>query len=197
MNQEYVHLCIVLDASGSMEVIEEDIKGSIKAFMSEQKQEEGKTVLDVFQFSNQTRRIVEHVDASECKEEFMDNYRCCGSTALNDAVCTAIDTLGREFAAMEESQRPCHVIFAIVTDGHENASREFTLDDVKERIDRQTREYNWEFVYLASDQSEFDARCISHSMGVGTSFSVPDKRVLSHCTRETLSQSLAKAKKKR
>ena len=38
--KNYVHLCIVLDASGSMEAIEDDIKGSFKTFMAEQKREE-------------------------------------------------------------------------------------------------------------------------------------------------------------
>ena len=166
MNNEYVHLCIVLDASGSMSVIEDDIKGSFKTFMAEQKREEGKTVFDVFQFADRTRRIVKHADMAEYKEELMDSYRCIGSTALYDAICTAIDTLGKEFAAMPEEERPAKVIFTIVTDGHENASCEFSLEDVKKRIDRQTNEYNWEFVYLAANQDEFEAQRISHSMGV-------------------------------
>ena len=37
MKKDYVHLCIVLDASGSMARIEDDIKGSINSFMAEQK----------------------------------------------------------------------------------------------------------------------------------------------------------------
>lgn len=164
--KDYVHLCIVLDASGSMECIEDDIKGTFNTFMAEQKNEEGKTVFDVFQFADRTRRIVKHADMAEYKEELMDSYRCSGSTALYDAICTAIDTLGKEFAAMPEEERPAKVIFTIVTDGHENASCEFSLEDVKKRIDRQTNEYNWEFVYLAANQDEFEAQRISRSMGV-------------------------------
>ena len=165
MNKEYVHLCIVLDASGSMQVIQDDIKGSFKTFMAEQQREEGKTVLDVFQFSGRIERIIEHADMAVYKEELMNSYRCDGRTALYDALCKAIDTLGREFAAMPEEERPGKVIFTIVTDGHENASRFFTLEDVKERIARQTNEYAWEFVYLAANQDEFEAQRISRSMG--------------------------------
>ena len=166
MKQDYVHLCIVLDASGSMGVIEDDIKGSFKTFMAEQKREEGKTVFDVFQFSDGTRRIVKHADMADYKEDLMDSYRCDGCTALYDAICKAIDTLGIEFAAMPEEERPAKVIFTIVTDGHENASRRFSLEDVRKRIDRQTNEYSWEFVYLAANQDEFEAQRISRSMGV-------------------------------
>ena len=194
MNEEYVHVCIVLDASGSMGAIEDDIKGSFKTFMAEQKREEGKTVLDVFQFSNQTRRIVEHADLAEYKEDLMDSYRCCGSTALYDALCTAIDTLGKEFAAMPEAERPAKVIFTIVTDGYENASRESTLQDVKERIDRQTREYAWEFVYLAANQDEFEARRISSSMGVCQSMVSASMADLAGTTCQSLRRSVRDAR---
>ena len=164
--KDYVHLCIVLDASGSMECIEDDIKGSFNTFMAEQKNEEGKTVFDVFQFADRVKRIVEHADMAEYKGDLMSSYRCDGITALHDAVCTAIDTIGAEFAAMPEEERPEKVIFTIVTDGHENASSRYFLKDVKERIDRQTNEYAWEFIYLAANQDEFEAQRISHSMGV-------------------------------
>ena len=166
MKKDYVHVCVVLDASGSMASIESDIKGSFNTFMAEQKKAQGKTVLDVFQFSDEVKHIVEHADLADFKDDLMASYVCCGMTALHDAVCTAIDTLGRNFAAMPEEERPESVIFAIITDGCENSSREFSLKDVKERIDRQTKEYSWEFVYLAANQDEFEAQRISRSMGV-------------------------------
>ena len=49
-------------------------------------------------------------------------------------VCTAIDTMGKEFAEMPESERPENVLCVIITDGQENASKEFSTDDVKKRI---------------------------------------------------------------
>ena len=194
--ENYVHLCIVLDASGSMEVIEDDIKGSFKTFMAEQKREKGKTVFDVFQFSDHTKRIVEHADMREYKEDLMDSYRCDGRTALYDALCKSIDTLGREFAAMPEEERPGKVIFTIVTDGHENASRFFTLEDVKERIARQTNEYAWEFVYLAANQDEFEARRISRSMGVCQSMVSASMADLAGTTCQSMKMAVRKAKEK-
>ena len=62
--KDYVHLCIVLDASGSMGAIEDDIKGTFNTFMAEQKNEEGKTVFDVFQLLKMVgmgiHRIIHH-----------------------------------------------------------------------------------------------------------------------------------------
>lgn len=155
--KDYTHICIVLDASGSMSDIEDDTKGSFNSFIKAQKAAEGKTVLDIYQFSGEVRRIVEHVDLASFSDDLMARYTCSGCTALNDAVCTAIDRLGQEFAAMKEEDRPENVLMVIITDGFENASRKFSSSDVKERIKHQTEKYNWEFQYLAANQDAFAA----------------------------------------
>lgn len=161
--KDYTHICIVLDASGSMSDIEDDTKGSFNSFIKAQKAAVGKTVLDIYQFSSEVRRIVEHVDLASFSDDLMARYTCSGCTALNDAVCTAIDTLGQEFAAMKEEDRPENVLMVIITDGFENASRKFSSSDVKERIKHQREKYNWEFQYLAANQ---DAFATGSAMGI-------------------------------
>ena len=155
--KDYTHICIVLDASGSMGSIESDTKGSFNSFIKEQKEAEGKTVFDLYQFSDTVKRIVEHVDLAAFQDDLMAKYRCSGCTALNDAVCTAIDTLGKELARMKESERPEHVMFVIITDGMENASKTFSSEDVKNRIKEQTEVYKWDFQYLAANQDAFES----------------------------------------
>ena len=153
--KEYTHICVVLDASGSMASIEGDTKGSFNTFIKAQREAGGRTVFDLYQFSDSVKRIVEHVDLSSFSDDLMAKYHCSGCTALNDAVCTAIDTLGRELAEMKEEERPENVIFAIITDGMENASREFSSEDVRKRIREQTETYNWDFQFLAANQDAF------------------------------------------
>ena len=157
MRKDYTHVCVVLDASGSMKVICNDVKGSFNSFLKTQRSAPGKTVFDLFQFSTRTERIVKSVDLSNFEEDLMAKYRCGGGTAMNDAICTAIDTLGREFAAMPEEERPAHVLFAIITDGEEYSSEMFTLEDVKERITHQQKVYQWEFVFMAANLDAFQA----------------------------------------
>ena len=55
-------------------------------------------------------------------------------------------------AAMPESDRPGQVIVAILTDGEENASRQFTLTDISSRIAHQRDAYGWQFLFLGADQ---------------------------------------------
>ncbi|MBR4102969.1 MAG: VWA domain-containing protein [Thermoguttaceae bacterium] len=178
MKQDYIHVCVVLDASGSMGVVENDVKGTFNSFIAEQREQPGKTVLDVYQFSDETTRIVRSADLSTFENDLMRSYRCSGCTALNDAVCQAIDEIGAEFAALPESERPEQVLVAILTDGEENASRRFTKADVKERIDRQTDVYSWKFVFLAAN---IDAFATGAALGLAA-----DDCVALECSEEGL-----------
>ena len=178
--KDYTHICIVLDASGSMASIEDDTKGSFNSFLKSQKEAGGKTVFDLYQFSDQVKRIVEHVDLATFKDDLMAKYNCSGCTALNDAVCMAIDTLGKELAAMKEEERPENVVFVIITDGMENASKEFSSEDVKKRIKEQTDTYKWNFQYLAANQ---DAFASGGRLGISKDFCVNFKAD-SHGIRE-------------
>ena len=119
MKKDYTYICIVLDASGSMSCIEDDIKGSFNTFLNKQREEQGKTVFDLFQFSDEVERLVKSADLALFKDDLMAKYTCTGCTALNDAVCIAIDTMGKEFAAMPEEERPENVLCVIITDGQE------------------------------------------------------------------------------
>ena len=157
MKKDYTHILIVLDASGSMSSIQDDIKGSFNEFLRQQREAEGQTVFDLFQFSDDVHRLVRRADLADFHDDLMSRYTCSGCTALNDAVCTAIDTIGQEFADMPETERPEHVMCVIITDGMENASREYTARDVRNRIRHQKEVYNWTFEFLAANQDAFES----------------------------------------
>lgn len=157
MKKDYTHILIVLDASGSMSSIRDDIKGSFNEFLKKQREAKGRTVFDLYQFNDEAARIVRSADLANFHDDLMAKYDCSGCTALNDAVCTAIDTIGREFSDMPEAERPEHVLCVIITDGMENASREFTTKDVRDRIKHQQDVYSWDFRFLAANQDAFEA----------------------------------------
>ena len=78
-------------------------------------------------------------------------------TALLDAVGRSIQETGARLAALPEAERPGLVVFVVMTDGHENASREYTLEQVREMIAHQQDAYQWKFTFLGADASAFDA----------------------------------------
>ena len=82
-------------------------------------------------------------------EEF--KYNPDGLTAMNDGLGIGIDNTGKWLAAMNEEDRPGKVLVAVFTDGLENASKEYTLKQVQDKIKEQTNVYSWEFLYVGCD----------------------------------------------
>jgi len=81
-----------------------------------------------------------------------DSYVPHGSTALLDATGRAIDELGARLAALPEKDRPVQVIVAILTDGLENSSQNYTWQQVADAIRRQSEQYRWTFLFLGANQ---------------------------------------------
>ena len=190
MNKEiksYMHVALVLDASGSMGSLRSTTIESLKKFFDGLKSEEDKTLLDVWQFDDEVKHLTDSADLNAGAPQTLENYTIGGCTALYDAICTGIDDLGRKFAAMPEADRPDGVIFAILTDGFENASRTFTRKDVKDRIEHQSTKYSWEFRFLAANQ---DAITTGHDFGLAAescaTFDASDAGVKAMCCETSL-----------
>ena len=86
-----------------------------------------------------------------------------GSTALLDAIGRTINDTGKRLERMAEDQRPEKVIFVVLTDGEENASREFSAEKVNDMITHQRDAYKWEFVFLGANQ---DAITTASRLGI-------------------------------
>lgn len=165
MKKNYTHICVVLDASGSMESIKRPVQRALANFCDAQSafEKQGEKIcVDVYQFANDVDRLA-HNATLGALEHFVKAYRCGGCTALYDAVCQGIDELGAFFASQAEDERPETVLFAIVTDGEENSSRRFNNADVQQRIKLQSETYSWQFVFLASG---IDAKAAAADLGM-------------------------------
>lgn len=162
MKDNFTHVCFVIDESGSMFNSIDDVKGGYRKIIEEQKANPvGECAVSMYTFNGGVNKHYTLKDVNEIDSEL--TYHVGGSTALNDAVGTAIDEVGKTLAAMKEEDRPCSNLIVIMTDGHENSSREYTLDRVREMIKHQTDKYNWTFMYLGADITSSD---IADSLGV-------------------------------
>lgn len=74
-----------------------------------------------------------------------------GMTALYDAVGRLITDVGAELAGRPENERPGTVIVVVLTDGHENSSREWTHEAVRALITQQQELYSWIFLFLGAN----------------------------------------------
>ena len=74
-----------------------------------------------------------------------------GSTALLDAIGKTIHKIATAQKNTAENYRAKKVMFVIITDGEENASREYSARQVKEMIQRQKERFHWEFIFLGAN----------------------------------------------
>ncbi|WP_395803969.1 VWA domain-containing protein [Daejeonella sp.] len=73
-----------------------------------------------------------------------------GRTALYDAIKTNIDFVENELLKAQ-SAIDTTTIFVVLTDGHENASKLYDAQQVRETIMKLQQEGNWEFVFFGAD----------------------------------------------
>ncbi len=148
MRQDYTHIAVILDRTGSMEAIRDDTIGGFNAFLQQQKAEPGFATLTLVQFDSQDPYEVIHrfKPIAEVPELTRETYVPRASTPLLDAMGRGINDLESSLSQLAEADRPARVVMVVVTDGQENASREFC----KEQIEKMIKD-GWQFVFLSAD----------------------------------------------
>lgn len=148
-----VEIAVVMDRSGSMASIKDDVIGGFNTFLKEQKSAPGDVTFTLVLFDNEFLTPYYAVDIQKVPDLNQFNYTPRGSTALYDAVGRTIDEIGKRLD--KHSEKPDKVIVAILTDGEENSSSKYTRDQVASMIKHQESKYAWEFVFLAANQDAF------------------------------------------
>ena len=170
MRQDYTHIAIILDRSGSMSGKESDVVGGVNTLFADQRKLPGDCTVTVVQFDTGDPYEVlrDGVNLKDIIAMSVAEYTPRGGTPLYDAMGRGIVTEGERLSKMDESMRPSKVVVCIVTDGLENASREYTRDRIAAMTKEQTETYGWQFIYLGANQ---DAILEGDKMGVqkGTS----------------------------
>ena len=147
--ENFIHVCFVIDESGSMYRSTEDVIGGFKSTIEEQKKvKDGKCAVSLFKFSGAVNEVYLGKDVNEIEDL---EYIAGGCTAMNDGIGTAIDKVGKWLSDMNEEDRPSKNLIVIMTDGAENASKEYNFTRVKEMIKHQEEKYNWTFMYMGTD----------------------------------------------
>lgn len=149
----------VLDASGSMDHIRQATISAFNEFKNSQAREEGTALVTLTLFNTEFRTVCEAVPAREVSDLDHDTYRPDGCTALYDALAHTMHRTD-DFV---KAHKPDQVLFVIMTDGLENASREYTRDRVFQMIQDRQKLADYDFVYMGANQDSF---AVGSAMGV-------------------------------
>ena len=140
-------LVFVIDKSGSMCGLTDDTIGSFNSVIEKQKQsdQEGNVYVTTVMFNQNSEKIHNRKDIKDIEKITTKEYSPSGCTALLDAVGNTIAEL-----SSNETIKKNKVLFVVITDGYENASKEFKKDQVKKLIEEKSKE-NWEFIFLGAN----------------------------------------------
>ena len=154
---EPTKLWFLLDRSGSMSALTEDVIGGFNTFVADQAQEPGRAYLTLVQFDSQAPfEIIQ--DAARIEEVpplTTETYSPRGMTPLLDAIGRLIERADQRIEARaDNNQSPEDQLVVIFSDGLENASRRFDQASVAELISSR-QESGWEFVFMGANQDSY------------------------------------------
>ena len=159
-DKDLTHLAMLLDRSGSMQAIKTATEQGFDLFLSEQRGTPGRCTVTLAQFDHEYEEVYTDLDLDAAPPL---ELRPRGMTALLDSIGRLVQTTALRIAQMPEEKRPATVIVGIMTDGHENASKEFTHAAIKALVTEREETFGWTFLYMGANQ---DAIEVGESIGV-------------------------------
>ena len=141
---------IIIDESGSMQSIKKEaidsVNETIQTIRSAQKKHDDQEhFVSLVTFNDDVKTVYECVPVDEVKELTAENYQpdCC--TALYDAMGISLNALRKKVAEDDK------VLVTVVTDGYENASKEYNGKAIKALVD-ELKAKGWVFAYIGANQ---------------------------------------------
>ena len=144
--EKKLDVVFILDKSGSMGGQEDNTISSFNEYLEKEKNNKYNTYITTVLFSDNYNVIHDREEVSKVKKLTNKEYFVGGCTALYDALGNTIHSM--------ESKDTDKVLFIIITDGYENASREYKKDDIKNLINKNK---DFEFIYVGADINSYAA----------------------------------------
>lgn len=143
-------IIVITDRSGSMGSIANDVVGGFNRFLRDQQAQPGEARMTYTQFDSVYEVVY---TARDIQSAEMPIFTPRGSTALFDAIGRTLNEQGERIAKEKWAEL---VVVCIITDGEENASREYTRQRIQEMV-KHAEANGWQFLFLAANQDAFTA----------------------------------------
>ena len=149
-NNDITELVFILDRSGSMGGLEDDTIGGFNSMIEKQKQQEGECLVTTVLFDHELLTLHDRVPLADVRPLTREDYVVRGCTALIDAIGCTVSKIEGIHRYLRSEDVPANVMFVITTDGLENASKEYSSDQVKKMIEKH-KESGWEFLFIGAN----------------------------------------------
>lgn len=169
MKKNVTEVVFILDKSGSMAGLETDTIGGYNSMLNKQRKAEGEAFVTTVLFNHQYELLHDRINVRGISPITERDYEVGGTTALLDAIGFSIQKIGNVQKYTSKEEKADKVLFVITTDGMENASREFTPEQIKKMIKHQKEKYGWDFIFLGAN---IDAISTAAQFGIDEDFAV-------------------------
>jgi len=181
VEQELTDIIVILDRSSSIEsygLTKKNIEG-FNSFLKEQKEETGlaRMTLALFDgnwYDNGDNNAYElrynMVDIQNVQDLDAETYIPKGMTALYDGIGITLQNYKNKLEKLPINEKPDKVVVLIMTDGEENASKEFNKKMIAEMIEKHEKEDLWGFVFMGAN---IDTMGESQSMNISVANTIP------------------------
>jgi hypothetical protein len=161
--EKYVKIINIIDKSGSMKDMLDAAINGFNSFLEEQKSVEGKALVSTILFNSDYQILYENMDIQNCTYFNKENYVPKNSTALYDSIGRTLENEVDRLGGMSIEERPEKTLCIILTDGFENASKNYSQQKIKTMITEMREDFKWEFLFLGADEN---ASLTAQSMGI-------------------------------
>ena len=142
----------IIDKSGSMSGSEDNTISSFNEYLEREKKNKYDTYISTILFNDKYEYLHDKVLINDVNKLTREDYQVGGCTALYDAIGNAINNV--------DKKKTDKVMFIIITDGYENASREYSNNKIKKMIKSHS---DWEFIFIGAD---IDSYSVGDSVGI-------------------------------
>ena len=169
-----VYNLIILDKSGSMSSIANaaisgfnETVGGIRSAQERFKDTQEHFVSLMIFCNCEKTMVYDMVPVNDVKELTSREYRPCCCTPLYDAMGISINAL---YNAIKDKEDATAVV-TVITDGYENASKEYSGQAIKALVERMKNEEGWNFAYIGTNQ---DVEATASSLNIDHHMSFRD-----------------------
>lgn len=144
-----IDITFLLDRSGSMKSVAAATIQGFNAFLQDRQQADGEARMSLVQFNHRPKVLYSDIPVREIVPLDAASYQPDGNTALLDAIGRAVKRTKKRLIVAGGARK---VIFVVLTDGEENASRHYSRSQVFDTITAQREQHGWEFIFLGANQ---------------------------------------------